>query len=81
MVYMPDFFAGEQLDAQKIKQGKFHELDMEGFKARNSRAVREPEIFACACARALRESYSKIGAVGYCYGGWAVLSLASTSPP
>jgi dienelactone hydrolase len=69
---MPNFFGGETLDAQKVKEGRFHELDMEGFKKRNSRAIREPEIFACA--KALRSSgFNKIGTVGYCYGGWAVL--------
>jgi dienelactone hydrolase len=77
---MPDFFGGEILDADKIKAGKFHELDVEGFLARNSREIREPEIFACASA--LRANgYKRIGAVGYCYGGWAVLRLASQSPP
>ncbi|KGY15752.1 hypothetical protein PABG_11410 [Paracoccidioides brasiliensis Pb03] len=36
----------------------------------NSREIREPEIFACA--KALRQkSYKKVGAIGFCYGGWA----------
>jgi hypothetical protein len=75
-VYLPDFFGGEPLDAQKVMEGRWEELDLEGFKARNSREIREPEIFACA--KALREKgYGKIGTVGYCYGGWAVLRLAS----
>ena len=77
-VYMPDFFGGEMLDAQKIIEGKGRELDIAGFIKRNSRAIREPEIFACA--KALRSSgFNKIGTVGYCYGGWAVLRLASES--
>ncbi|CAN9239853.1 unnamed protein product [Alternaria alternata] len=46
-VYMPDFFGGESLDFSLIKAGRWAELDMEGFKARNSRSVREPEVFAC----------------------------------
>ncbi|EJD36893.1 dienelactone hydrolase family protein [Auricularia subglabra TFB-10046 SS5] len=37
--------------------------------------VRETEIFACA--RKLRETYKKIGAVGYCYGGWVVFRLGA----
>ncbi|CAN9185514.1 unnamed protein product [Alternaria alternata] len=75
-VYMPDFFGGESLDFSLIKAGKWAELDMEGFKARNSRSVREPEVFACV--QALRDSgYKKIGAAGYCWGGWAVLRLAT----
>lgn len=50
---------------------------MAGFAARNSRAIREPSIFAAATA--LRTSYAKVGAVGFCFGGWAVLRLASTA--
>lgn len=49
---------------------------MNTFRAQNSRAIREPEIFSCATA--LRsQGFSKIGAIGYCYGGWGVLRLGS----
>ncbi|KGQ02047.1 hypothetical protein PAAG_11225 [Paracoccidioides lutzii Pb01] len=42
----------------------------------NSREIREPEIFACA--KALRQkSYKKVGAIGFCYGGWAVFRLGA----
>ncbi|CAO2647156.1 Nn.00g080780.m01.CDS01 [Neocucurbitaria sp. VM-36] len=78
-VYMPDFFGGEVLDATLILQGRFHELDLAGFKTRNAREIREPEIFNCA--KVLREmGYEKLGAVGYCFGGWAVLRLAARQP-
>jgi dienelactone hydrolase len=30
-----------------------------------------------ACARHLRAQYPKVGAIGYCYGGWAGFYLAS----
>lgn len=74
-VYIPDFFGGETLDAAAIMEGRWHDLDMAGFSARNSRAVREPEIFACA--EALRSNgYRKIGSIGFCFGGWAVLRIA-----
>ncbi|KAF1942326.1 dienelactone hydrolase family protein [Clathrospora elynae] len=79
-VYLPDFFGGELLDKEKVQAGKWDELDLPGFKARNSRVIREPEILAAA--RALRSkpySYPKLGAVGYCYGGWAVCRLAAFS--
>lgn len=74
-VYMPDFFGREVLDREKVLAGKWAELDMEGFQARNARAIREPEILAAA--RELREKYAKLGAVGYCFGGWAVLRLGA----
>lgn len=43
--------------------------------ARNSKQIREPEIFACA--RALRAQYKRVAAVGFCYGGWAVFRLGA----
>lgn len=30
-----------------------------------------------ACARALRSQYKKVGAVGFCFGGWAVFDLGA----
>ncbi|KAL1971788.1 hypothetical protein VTN31DRAFT_1876 [Thermomyces dupontii] len=74
-VYIPDFFGGETLPQDLILAEKFDQVDLSGFLARNSRAIREPEILACA--RALRGRYSKVGAVGYCYGGWAVMRLGA----
>ncbi|KAL2152242.1 hypothetical protein VTH82DRAFT_5426 [Thermothelomyces myriococcoides] len=76
-VYVPDFFGGEVVPREPVLAGRFDQLDMAGFAARNSRAVREPEI--AAFARALRASgrYDFVAAVGFCYGGWAVLRLGS----
>ena len=74
-VYLPDFFGGESLAAGPILANRFHELDIPSFVAKNSREIREPEIFDCA--RALREKYKKIGAVGFCFGGWAVFRLGA----
>lgn len=72
---MPDFFDGETLDPTALYERRWADLDITGFRARNSRAIREPQIFAAA--RALRDAgFSKIGAVGFCYGGWGVLRLA-----
>ena len=77
-VYIPDFFAGETLDADAILQGRWADLDMAGFSARNARSVREPEIFAAA--RELRSlGFKKVGAAGFCFGGWAVLRLAQAA--
>ncbi|KAF2845023.1 alpha/beta-hydrolase [Plenodomus tracheiphilus IPT5] len=82
-VYLPDFFNGEILDTAALLESRWQDVDMAGFTARNSRPIREPEIFASVAA--LRsQGYSKIGAVGYCYGGWGVLRLASSidgAPP
>jgi dienelactone hydrolase len=74
-VYVPDFFGGEALPFEPILNEKWHEFDLKGFMAKNARDIREPEIFQCA--KALRAKYKKIGAVGFCYGGWAVLRLGA----
>lgn len=74
-VYVPDFFHGEALDVDLLGAGKFDQLDLPGFMTRHGREVREPELFACA--RALREKHAVVGAVGYCYGGWAVFRLGA----
>ncbi|KAL1992565.1 hypothetical protein VTN49DRAFT_4597 [Thermomyces lanuginosus] len=74
-VYVPDFFGGETLPQDLILAEKWDQIDLAGFRVRNSRAIREPEIFECA--RALRDRYPKVGAVGYCYGGWAVMRLGA----
>lgn len=74
-VYVPDFFGGAVLPAGPIARGEWQDLDLPGFLAKNSREVREPEIFAFA--RALRARYRRVGAVGFCYGGWAVFRLGA----
>lgn len=43
--------------------------------ARNSKAIRTPDLLAVATA--LRTQYQRVGAVGYCYGGWAAFMLGA----
>lgn len=74
-VYVPDFFDGEVLPFKPICAGNWHLVDVAGFMKKNSRAIREPLIFECA--RALRATHKKVGAVGFCYGGWAVFRLGA----
>ncbi|KAI0158534.1 putative hydrolase [Pestalotiopsis sp. NC0098] len=81
-VYLPDFFGGEVVAPEPIIEERFAELDLPAFLTRNSREAREPELFACA--RALRaRGYRRVGAAGFCYGGWACLRLAAAEhdPP
>ena len=68
-------FGGETLPAGPIKDMRFDQIDLPGFMKKNARNIREPEIFECA--RKLRSEYGKVGAVGYCYGGWAVFRLGA----
>ncbi|KAI0159935.1 dienelactone hydrolase family protein [Hypoxylon sp. FL1284] len=81
-VYLPDFFMGEVVDPQILLSGEFHKFDFKSFLERNGRAARDAEVLDAA--RALRAlQFKKVGAVGYCYGGWAVFRLGARehSPP
>jgi len=74
-VYLPDFYSGEVLPFEPILAERWAEVDLKGFMERNGRDKREPAIFECA--KALRRKYENVGAVGFCYGGWAVCRLGS----
>lgn len=70
-------FGGESRPFDLIAAERFAELDLPGFMKNNNRDAREPELFECA--RALRKQYKRVGAVGYCFGGWACLRLGAES--
>jgi len=74
-VYVPDFLGGEVLPFDILLSGRWHEIDIPGFLEKNSREIREPEIFDFA--RALRAKHKKVGAIGFCWGGWAVFRLGA----
>ncbi|KAL2825521.1 Alpha/Beta hydrolase protein [Aspergillus pseudoustus] len=81
-VYVPDFFGGEVIAPEIVRDfARLRQLDMPGFLARNSKLTREGEIVACA--KAIRATYTKVGAIGFCFGGWAVFRLGAKShePP
>jgi dienelactone hydrolase len=74
-VYAPDFFGGEVIPSDLLVNEQWEKIDLAGFLQRNSREARENEIFEFA--KALRGKYKKVGAVGFCYGGWAVYRLGA----
>ncbi|KAF3766503.1 dienelactone hydrolase family protein [Cryphonectria parasitica EP155] len=74
-VYVPDFFDGEILPIQAMLKDEWYKVDVAGFMQTNGRKAREPGVFACA--RVLRDKYKHVGAVGFCYGGWAAFRLGS----
>lgn len=78
-VYLPDFFGGEVLPFEPILKGRFDEIDLPGWIGRNSRDIREPEIFEAARLLRSEKNFKKIGAVGFCYGGWAAFRLGASS--
>ena len=71
-------FGGELLPFDILSQPDrrdWDKLDLPSFMSRNRKDIREPEI--CAVAKVLKSQYKRLGAVGFCYGGWAVFKLGS----
>ena len=52
-------------------------FDIPDFLARHSKTIRRQEVFACAQALKREHGFRKLGAVGFCYGGWAVFQLGA----
>lgn len=75
-VFLPDFFDGGAPDPAILDDPeKRKQLDIGKLLAANSKEIRGPEIHACA--EQLKSQYKKIGAIGFCYGGWGVFQLAA----
>ena len=70
-------FGGEVLSPEILCKdpSQWGPLDLGAFTARNSKEVREAEIFAFA--KTLRSQYKRVAAIGFCYGGWAVFRLGA----
>ena len=70
-------FAGEVVTPDTLdspeKQAAY---DFGSFMGRHNKDARGPEIFAAAKALKHEMGYKKIGAIGFCYGGWGTLQLA-----
>lgn len=45
------------------------------FIGRNNKDIRYPEMESVF--KAVKQSHKKVGAIGYCYGGWAVFKLGA----
>ncbi|KAI1426088.1 dienelactone hydrolase [Xylaria sp. FL1777] len=76
-VYVPDFFGGWIVDWQAAEEDRWNEIDVAGIVKTQSREIRGPEIVACARTIKAELGFKRLGAVGYCYGGWGVCHLAS----
>ncbi|KAI0459909.1 putative hydrolase [Xylaria acuta] len=75
-VYVPDFFGGWVVDWELVEQERFDKIDLAAMAKTNSREVRGPEMEACAKALKGEHGFKRLGAIGFCYGGWAVCDLA-----
>jgi dienelactone hydrolase len=69
-------FDGEVVDPDAMSDPeKAKKFDLMAFIGRNSKEIRWPEIKDCA--QELKKKYSKVAAIGFCYGGWACFNLAA----
>lgn len=66
-----------------LDQSRWGELDIPGYMNRQSKEIREPEMVNCVKALRSEHIFSFVGAVGFCYGGWAVFRLGAQehNPP
>ncbi|PPQ70319.1 hypothetical protein CVT24_013014 [Panaeolus cyanescens] len=75
-VYVVDLFGGEVLSVEILLDlTRWGELDLPSWRQRNGPSVREPELLAFASQ--VRSMFKRVGAVGFCYGGWAVFALGA----
>lgn len=75
-VYLPDFFGGEVITEDMLfDPEKFKELDLQGYMQRNSKEVRAESVLGFAGWLRSEMGYKRVGAVGYCWGGWAAFQL------
>lgn len=70
-------FGGEVVTLDTMDPEKNTGFDLGAFLGRHSKEVRWPEIEACAKALKRGHGYKKVGALGFCYGGWAVFQLGA----
>jgi dienelactone hydrolase len=54
---------------------KAKNFNLPAFLGRHSKEIRWPEIKVFA--ETLKSQYKKVGAIGFCYGGWACFQLAA----
>ncbi|KAF5010617.1 hypothetical protein FDECE_3219 [Fusarium decemcellulare] len=75
-VYVPDIFGGEFVHPDALSDPEVAKtFDLRAFLGRNTKEIRWPEIKAAA--QTLKAQYSKVAAIGFCYGGWACFQLAA----
>ncbi|MCJ1420127.1 hypothetical protein MMC32_006484 [Xylographa parallela] len=75
--YVPNFVAGAALPCTLALTDNWAAIDRAGFMQKNEREIREPTVVACA--RTLRQTGWKFGAVGFSDRGWAAHRLGAKS--
>ena len=71
-------FGGEVVTTETMDDPKKREaFDLMAFIGRNNKEKRFPEISEFAKALKTEHGFKKLGAIGFCYGGWAVFQLGA----
>ena len=69
-------FGGEVITEEMIfDPEKFTNLDLQSYMQRNSKEARGPAVHDFARKLKTEMGFKKVGAVGYCWGGWAAFQL------
>ena len=69
-------FGGEVITEEMIfDPEKFKNLDLQSYMQRNSKEARGPAVHDFARKLKTEMGFKKVGAVGYCWGGWAAFQL------
>lgn len=74
-------FDGEVVEEDTIatpeKQANF---DFAAWFGRNNKDIRGPEVFEAARILKQELGFQKVGAIGYCWGGWAAFQVGAKGP-
>ncbi|KAI4232937.1 MAG: hypothetical protein L6R40_007259 [Gallowayella cf. fulva] len=77
-VYLPDFYDGEVVPESHIFNPQNEiKIDFAAWAKRNGKEVRGPSVHAFAKVLKEEMGFKKIGAIGYCWGGWAAFQLGA----
>ncbi|KAI4218755.1 MAG: hypothetical protein L6R36_008772, partial [Xanthoria steineri] len=77
-VFVVDFFDGEVITEEMLfDPEKLKTVDLQGFMQRNSKEARGPAVHDFARKLKAEMGFKKVGAVGYCWGGWAAFQLGA----
>lgn len=75
---MLDSFDGEVITEEMLfDPEKLKTVDLQGFMQRNSKEARGPAVHDFARKLKAEMGFKKVGAVGYCWGGWAAFQLGA----
>ncbi|KAL9603192.1 MAG: hypothetical protein Q9179_002293 [Wetmoreana sp. 5 TL-2023] len=80
-VYVPDFYDGEVVSEETMNDPKtrdhFLQHEFGAWVQRNSKETRASAIHEAAKVLKEELGFRKVGAIGYCWGGWAVFQLGA----